>query len=228
MGSHPVAHDHPAVHGMLVLGASRVFLSHLPMFHSPHDFQVLLEVGLREKGSDPAALYVQDRRQSKEPIYTWVPKPFVLSRLLSDSGERLVMEGTLYRGHFERGGNPITSERVQAEVVRVVYARRFAPADEVPGHLKYLLFGSPAEPFVAHLITRPPDFDHLLSVDLSSPLPDWNGEARLLELVGRMNSLDNRFRTGEQLEAKIDAKGMTAARLVVGREFYLETGDLAP
>jgi hypothetical protein len=31
--------DHPAVHGMLMVGETQVLMSRLPMFHSPHDYQ---------------------------------------------------------------------------------------------------------------------------------------------------------------------------------------------
>src|SRR3954467_13339522 len=79
---HPAHHDHPAVHGMLVFGQQQILLSHLPMFHAPHDFQVLLLVRLRGGVEDPEALYRQDRNESGESVYTWVPKKFVLQDLL--------------------------------------------------------------------------------------------------------------------------------------------------
>ena len=34
------AQDPPDIHGMAVIGQKSVFLSHLPMFGSPHDYQV--------------------------------------------------------------------------------------------------------------------------------------------------------------------------------------------
>jgi hypothetical protein len=30
--------DRPSVHGMAVIGSDTIFLSHLAMFHSPHDY----------------------------------------------------------------------------------------------------------------------------------------------------------------------------------------------
>ena len=54
--------DHAAVHGMLMVGEDRSLMSHLPMFHSPHDYQLLLEVNLSAPGSDPLKTYLDDRR----------------------------------------------------------------------------------------------------------------------------------------------------------------------
>src|SRR3954468_23208955 len=36
------------VHGMLLFGSGPVYLSHLPMFGTPHNFQVILEVTFDE------------------------------------------------------------------------------------------------------------------------------------------------------------------------------------
>jgi hypothetical protein len=88
---------------MLIVGATRVLMSHLPMFHPPHDYQVLLEVSLSAAGSDPLQTYIDDRRASKSKLYTWLPKPFLLSDLVADPKVPLNMVGVIYRGHFERG-----------------------------------------------------------------------------------------------------------------------------
>jgi hypothetical protein len=56
--------------------------------------------------------------------------------------------------------------------------------------LLYLLFGSPKEPFLAHLITRPPDYDHILSVVLPQVPSGWDGSSLALEVSDRQNALD--------------------------------------
>ena len=40
--------DTTGIHGMLLFGEDILYLSHLPMFASPHNFQVLLEVRFDE------------------------------------------------------------------------------------------------------------------------------------------------------------------------------------
>jgi hypothetical protein len=78
--------ERPAVHGMLMVGEARVLLSHLPMFHAPHDQQIILEASLSAPGFNPQKKYVDDRNATQTRIYTWVPKPFVLSDLCISSG----------------------------------------------------------------------------------------------------------------------------------------------
>jgi hypothetical protein len=88
MASVHSGHEHPAVHGMLVVGEGQLFLSHLPMFHAPHDYQIIMEVRLRGDESDPHTIYTRDRGNSGERLYTWIPKPFILPGLLSSPPQR--------------------------------------------------------------------------------------------------------------------------------------------
>lgn len=159
--------DRPAGHGMVVVGTEAVHLSHLPMFMKPHDFQVILRAGL---GDDEQA-YVEDRRANPEAlIYTLAPAPFVLPDILPAApGKRprlRTFRGDLFRGHFEQPG-PGTEQiaaDVEVAVDAVVMGHRFEPEARVPDALTYLLFGTAAELWLAHVITGPPDFDQLVSV----------------------------------------------------------------
>jgi hypothetical protein len=223
---HP-GHEHPAVHGMLVVGEGQVFLSHLPMFHAPHDYQIIMEVRLRGKDSNPHALYTRDRRNTGERLYTWVPKPFILPGLVSSPPSVSTMQGAVFRGHFERGGTPITADTVLAEVARILYSRQLILADDASSRLRYVLFGSPHEPFLAHLITRPPDSDHVLSVVLPQVPSRWDGSSLVLEISDRQNVLDQRLREGDEVDCKILSQPGPGLRVIVGQEIYFETGDLA-
>lgn len=223
--------DHPAVHGMLVVGETRVLMSHLPMFHQPHDYQVLLEVSLSMADADPMKTYLDDRMDTKSEVYTWVPKPCVLAALVANPATASTMVGAIFRGHFERGGIAITSDQVEARVERVLYARRLDPDTPVPNELVYLIFGSPAEPFLAHLITRPPDFDQVLGVQIQAPSAGWPGEwdakAVALRIEGPGFASDFRLKEGDRVRAtRLDNPAAEAIELVATSEFYLETGDL--
>jgi len=213
---------------MLVFGEQQIFLSHLPMFHAPHDFQVLLQVRLRSDVGDPEALYRQDRSKSGEKVYTWVPKKFVLQDLLAPTTPLRSMAGTLFRGHFERGGTPITSAAVTAEVVRVLHGRRLTPGSEAMSSPRYLLVGTAAEPFLVHLITRPPDFDQVTAVQLAKDGPTFDGGIPVLEIPDRKNTQDDRLREGESVQAVIlPEQGGGRLQITVRTEVYFETGDLA-
>ena len=64
-------HDHghvAAVHNMALVGGRRVFLSHLPMFMSPHDAQVIVEAKFVKDGKNADALYVADHASNPRPV----------------------------------------------------------------------------------------------------------------------------------------------------------------
>ena len=83
------SHDHGrnfGVHGMLVVGAQRgdfdpsrgpVYMSHLPMFAAPHDFQVILEV----QGTGAGAFGDFVAHFGPFEVYTFEPEPFTLDEL---------------------------------------------------------------------------------------------------------------------------------------------------
>lgn len=218
--------DGPATHVMLVLGQEDVYLSHLPMFdHSQHAYQALLKVTLTQPGSDAQAIYVNDRRAHPEvTIYTLVPDLFVLTDLVAAEPLRSFRAKGIFRGHFERPGSTAILRDVQVNVEQVIHFRRFEP-------LSYLLFGDEGELFAAHYIAKPPDFDQLLSVQVSGHAfadQELQGGVRLL-VPGRINHITQRLRAGELVEGVIHAGGAhcpKSVQLEVGNEFYLEEGEL--
>ena len=166
--THPPGGDRPAGHGMVVVGTETVYLSHLPMFMKPHDFQVVLQGRF---GGHDQQTYVEDRTaHPKALVYTLAPAPFVLPDILpSGPGTRprlRTFRGDLFRGHFEQpepGTDQIATD-VEVTVEAVVLGHRFDPEAPAPDALAYVLFGAGAELWLAHVITRPPDFDQLVSV----------------------------------------------------------------
>jgi hypothetical protein len=227
-------------HGQLLFGEETVYLSHLPMFmfdaaSHPHNFQVILEVALSGEGGDPQAAYVEDRRRSGSLLYTLAPESFSMTDLVSTDPARpplRAFRGTIVRGHFERGGTPILRD-VQVEVRRVVYFRQFDPdADALPA-LEYLLFGGEGERFVAHVITQPPDFDQVLSVELHGH--EFEAEALRdgirLVFSGRENTIPARLQEGERLQAVAhladDGDQTFDVQVEAKTEFYFEAGELA-
>jgi hypothetical protein len=159
----------------MLVGSQTAFLSHLPMFDrlnraktdyvSPHRFQVILQTSFGRDGADVSDLYFADRRTHPEmKMFTVSPKPFVLPNLVGRSPLTTV-QATIFRGHLERGGEPISGlDPVTLNVSRVVHFHKFDPAAPAPSTLEYLLFGRGPELFMAHLISKPPDFDQILSV----------------------------------------------------------------
>jgi len=217
------ADDH-GVHGMLLFGEDVLYLSHLPMFMSMHDRQVILEVTLARGQDDVGELYRADRQDSGERVYTLVPEPFPLHKLGMESAAALrSFTGTVHRGHFEKAGNEVIARDVTVTVENVVHFRQFDPdADNVP-ELQYLLFGRGSELYLAHLISKAPDFDQIVPVASISHRFSEETLRRGVRLAfpARENDILARLRGQEQATARVEVVLETAT------ELYLEEGELA-
>ena len=56
-------------HNMMVVGEQTIFLSHLPMFHSEHRFQVIVEAAFEQNGTSLDRVYADDRRKHPDVGY---------------------------------------------------------------------------------------------------------------------------------------------------------------
>src|SRR3954470_1401111 len=82
-GDSAATNDALGGHGMLVVGTSTSFFSHLPMFMAPHDFQVIFEGTFSAPGSDPQRIYKEDRKAHPQThVYTFNPVEFVMTDLV--------------------------------------------------------------------------------------------------------------------------------------------------
>jgi hypothetical protein len=209
-----------SVHGMLIFGGGPIYLSHLPMFRAPHDLQLIIEVEF-VGAENPQEIYVKDHARSGEKVYTWVPKRFVLSDLLDSSAGPPTMQGKIFRGHFEREGTAITGD-VRCVVRRVIHSHRLSAAGPRDSQLQYSVFGSPPKTFAAHRISGAPDFDQVISVELSAPATTAD---TIVVVEGRENNTDRRVQPGEGVRVTHGAAVDQTMRCL--DEIYLELGDLS-
>ena len=240
----PAAGPAKGSHGMQVVGVGPVYLSHLPMFMNPHNFQVILEVTFADGGPDPQERYVEDRQHTGTRLYTFQPSDEWDINELALAGPqhqplRASFAGTIWRNHFEHHPETHPGERVRiadavAQVQRVVRFQRLDPGTPALPELAYLLFGQEPELFLAHLITRPPDFDQVLAVRVGGHQFTDEDLRRgiVVAFPGRANDTANKIREGEQLDGRVQLAGAGAPatgnlRLEAGTEFYFETEDLA-
>src|SRR5215210_6440318 len=206
-----------ATHNMLVVGEKTVFLSHLPMFKdqddagnlvtTPHRFQAVLEATFT-RGNDvrPQSIYTADRRRNQTTkIYMLNPtQTFMLASLVARRPRR-AFKGTIFRGHFEREGKVAILNGIDVTVNRVVHFHEFDPQAVKLDKLEYFFFGKGDELFMAHLITSPPDFDQIVSVQV----PDHKfTEAQLAQGVRvvfpqRGNSVPSRIKKGQQATGEV-------------------------
>jgi hypothetical protein len=233
-------------HGMLLFGEDPLYLSHLMMYACPHNFQVLLEVGLDSQALDALRA---DRARHGDGMYTVDPAPFPIADLEPhDSGVpvRTSLEGTLVRGHFERGGNPIATG-VRMDIRNVVWLQQLdVDATPEPGQaLEYLYFGRGDQMYLVHEVRARPSFDQVLTVRLvpgtvrtlvGHPLDDDVARIQFDQAqpgsLGRDDTAEHRLVAGEVATASFPAtrspsfsRGFTVG-VEVERELYLEIKEL--
>lgn len=174
---HDHGHDHGhggamGVHGMVLFGDDVLYLSHLPMFGAPHNFQVVLEIALDDDVR--SRVLSHDHVVPSENYDTFVPDAFPMAELdpQGDGPARTAITGKIVCGHFEREGSkhPPLAGKVTARIRRVVHFSELDLATKPSGrNLTYLCFGQGGRLYLAHEITTRPSFDHLLTV---RPVPD--------------------------------------------------------
>jgi len=252
-----------AVHNMLILGTKTPFLYHLPMFSfpgfdSPHRYQVILEAGFSQQGKDLGDVFAAERtKHGASKIYTFSPEKFVLQDLAPQTRKEPLrqLSGTIFRGHLEKGGESIFKD-VTARV-RVVYFKEFilkatastAKARPAPiGNLQYILFGAGSELFLAHLITKPPDFDQILPVTIpgqtfflpsAEPSNEKLRSGVVISFPQISNTISRRLRPGLRVGSMSEKDQPIGRRLratavedpgilelQAGKEIYLEEGEL--
>jgi hypothetical protein len=227
--------DRAAGHGMLVVGLDTTFFYHLPMFMSPHDYQVILQGTLSQQGSDPQRTYTEDRQSHLQTrVYTLSPVPFVLPDVFPPAAKRKNFQGDLFRGHFESPPeypeNPFEiGSAVDVAISRVVFVQKLLPPPAAPKHLEYLLFGKGSELFLAHLITKRGDFDHIVSADIKGHRfsDDELQRGIRVQFSGKANTAANRLAEGKTISGSARVSDKDVAVEVEPRvEFYMSERDL--
>jgi len=191
-------------HGMAVFGGREgLYASHLPMFHTPHDSQVLLRFHLADAAADKA---LREALAREPKLWTFDPELFDLLRFSPGHAQPLrEFKARFFEGHFERGGKPQAAEQ-QVVVDEVLLFRRLQAAKRSGATGHYRLIGKGDEWFAFKRIDRRPDFDHIVRLEA----PAKHGEADVaLQGVKKPNA---------SVQRAFQAKGLT--------EIYFETGDL--
>jgi len=214
----PVPQHRMGVHGMVLFGTGkRLYASHIPMFHRPHDRQLVISVSL----SHPE---LAAGRDFSEATYTLEPERFDLDALAD--GRLKHFKATLHQGNFEGGGTALHRE----VTVRVEAVERVQPLANTAAELtalSYWLVGEGKEVYLVHAISRAPDFDHVVKVLLEKPATRRGKEFATLRFAGRKNATEGRLRVGEKLAAT--GEDGKLVRLTVQRELSFLVGpDFTP
>jgi hypothetical protein len=130
--------------------------------------------------------------------------------------------------YLEAPEDPILNN-ISADISRVIHSELKSRPKGI--RLEYLLFGKGNEVFLAHLLTRAPDFDQILAVRLEGvQLTDEQlGTALTVTLPKKANKATERLKAAQQVEGVIKSGTREPARKVtidVVRELYFEEGEL--
>jgi hypothetical protein len=179
--------SHVGVHGMVLFGSEKLYLSHIPLYSSPHNIQVVVEVKI-------ASGVPADQQLFGTKNFTVRPTAFSLHDLAHDVLRSVT--GTVYLGNFESGGTP-AFRNVKFEVVRVIYQRDMASSMPRNPALDYIAVGTPTQPYFVHVIDAPPSFDQIALVKL--PDNSWlDAEAlekgTLVRIDGQANAVTKRLK----------------------------------
>jgi hypothetical protein len=146
-------------HGMALFGdKDGLYASHLPMFHAPHDYQVVLQIRLSDPAQDRA---LRERLHGKTALWTISPEKFEIDRLAPASTNPLKQfKADMVLGHFEQDGKP-QLVGVTAIVDKVLVYRQLSPALRQAETQRYLRIG---RDFLLKEVDSRPDFDHIVLV----------------------------------------------------------------
>jgi hypothetical protein len=156
-------------HGMALFGGPEgLYASHLPMFHAPHDYQVVLRIRLANKAQDAA---LRKRLNDRPVLWTLAPEKFELDRLAPGAVNPLAsFKADLVQGHFEQGGK--TRYPGVAVVVEQVLLYRQLSTDAMQrATARYLQIGTSSRRYLVKQIDSRPDFDHIVAVRAAKGTP---------------------------------------------------------
>ena len=159
-------------HGMVLFGGREaLYASHLPMFHAPHDYQVVLRLRLADKAQDSA---LRERLHGKAALWTLAPEKFTIDRLAQGAAQPLAgFKADLVQGHFERGGTTLFAG-ADVVVEQVLLFRRLSFQPMQASTARYVQLGAGAQRFLVKLVDSRPDFDHIVAISAArnTPLED--------------------------------------------------------
>jgi hypothetical protein len=148
-------------HGMALFGGKDgLYTSHLPMFHAPHDYQVVLQVRLADLRLDAA---VKKRLDGNTALWTVAPEKFELDRLQPGAPAPLQrFQADLVLGHFEQGGQTVYPSATVV-IDKVLLFRKLSPAVKASAVARYVQVGNGTQRYLIKEIDSRPDFDHIVS-----------------------------------------------------------------
>ena len=163
------SHSYVGLHGMaLILANDKVLASHMPLYATPHDYQIVYEVTT----SDTHLKIIKDalrKAANEQSQITILPSKFNLNLLINKKTP--ILNTTVFNGHFERGGTTLFSTKLTFK--NPLYVKKLAITQPVKAEFD-LIKVSAGQGVVIHKIQSKPSYDSLSLVSLIKG--KYNGE----------------------------------------------------
>jgi hypothetical protein len=212
--SKPTEHAHAhGVHGMVMFGHDNIYLSHLPLYAHPHDWQIILQVAAKD-----SKLLAEIKTQlAEKTLLTIEPEMFDLMRLNPTNTKTPLksFKANIYIGHFERDGK-LWKKNIEIQVLQVKAFRQLDPSTTKPTNSEYYVLGDKKHTYLIHRIFGRPDFDQIIHLQSSKSKSEW-----LTLKTGFSNTPENRIQANQRFHSFLDQRGWKNPH-----EIYFETGDL--
>ncbi len=155
----PLDPAYVGVHGMVLMNkSSTIFAYHLPLYHKPHDVQLLYKLDVKD-----VALMQLVRDND---MVTIKPKPFNLQRLIR--GEKVALEADVYAGHFERDGM-LVYKNVTLNFAEKLYVRKLDKLEPSSKKQEYDVVSYRKNyKIYIHRLQQAPSYDHLIHIDVNA------------------------------------------------------------
>lgn len=152
-------------HGMVLFGGlDGLYASHLAMFRSPHDHQVVLRIRL----TDPAVeLAVRRELAARPALWTLSPERFDLLRLRPGAAQPLQrFQADVVQGHFEQDG---VTRHAQVTVVveQTLVFEDLSPQPREQALARFYVVGQGRERFLVKHVDARPDYDAIIALEAS-------------------------------------------------------------
>lgn len=195
-------------HGMVVFGGKEgLYASHMPMFHAPHDFQVIIRFHLADRKVDQQ---LRQRLTRTPTLWSLDPEDFDLLRLEPHHAQGLrEFKAQLFEGHFERDGKKHFAEQ-KVVIEEVLLFQVLLPQAKKQTEGRYRLIGKGSEQFLIKEIDRRPDFDVVIA--LGNKAKDIQSKGLLLP--------------SDDLTLPSSLTSLIGKKVGSAKILYFETGDL--
>ncbi|MFZ6674616.1 hypothetical protein [Undibacterium sp. Xuan67W] len=154
------------LHGMLLFGNNEgLYASHLPMFHAPHDYQVVLQIRIANQ-----QLHAQIKKDLTQKIRLWTiePEQFDITGLAPGARPALrQFKVNIVSGHFEQGGK-VRYKNITAIVEYTLIFRQLSPEPYQSDTATYRQIGHGSHRFLLKEIDSRPDYDHVLAISVNA------------------------------------------------------------